>query len=421
MQEQTKPCSFIVEYDVPAPPASADIAKLLEKGSVEEKVDAMKTLILMILQDEHFPRMIMTVVQHVLREESKELKKLVLLYLEEIEKTNADGSIKDEMVLLCNAIRNGLLAPNEFIRARTLKLVAKMRYRDLLDSLLQPTLECLAHRHPYVRRNAIMCVYSIFVKFGEELLPDIVSRIDELLESETDLSTKRNALLFLFEASPDTALKYVEGVLADENQHFGTSADLLQLVVLDELKKVCRANPLVKGKHLKTIFAVASATKSPSVLFECASTIILLTRNPVAVKLAVASYVRLLVDPSTDSNVQLIVLERLTTLKATFPRIVQDQAVQFMRVLGNSSNEIRKCCLDLVLSIVSVRNVEEVLEEQAVVVPIASLLALAEGGYAVQVVDGDDLRLIGVELGTFHDNEVSIIGEVEPGAEVVIP
>lgn len=66
-------------------------------------------------------------------------------------------------------------------------------------------------------------------------------------------------------------------------------------------------------------------------------------------------------------------------------------------------------------------HVEEILEADAVVVPVASLLALAEGGYAVEtVVDGVPV-LVGVELGTFHDNDVSIFGDVSPGDEVVVP
>ena len=66
--------------------------------------------------------------------------------------------------------------------------------------------------------------------------------------------------------------------------------------------------------------------------------------------------------------------------------------------------------------------VEEVLEADATVVPIAALLALAEGGYAVEVQQSDgSVRLTGVELGTFLDNEVSISGDVKPGDQVVVP
>ena len=65
--------------------------------------------------------------------------------------------------------------------------------------------------------------------------------------------------------------------------------------------------------------------------------------------------------------------------------------------------------------------VEEILEADAVAVPIASLLALAEGGYAVEVVVDDRPVLIPVELGTFLVNEVSVVGAIAPGDLVVVP
>lgn len=364
MPEHLKACYLIIDYDVQSPPNSTEIAKLLEKGSEEEKIDAMKTLILMILSDEHFPRMIMTVVQHAMRVDSKEMKKLLIIYWETIEKTNPDGTIKDEMVMLCNALRNDLLSPNEFVRARTLRLVSKMRYREMMDTLLQPALECLTHRHPYVRRNAVMCVYSIYLAFGEDILPDAVERIDNLLSSETDLSTRRNALLFLFEASPTIAMRYLNSVLLDEddsNSVYGTSIDILQLVVLDELKKVCKANPLEKGKYMKSIFNLAMTSKSQSVLFECASTITQLTSMPNAIKLAVATYLKLLNDPSSDSNMKLLLVENLVLLKDKNKKILQDQAVEILRALATPSNDIRSKCINLVLELLSNRNVEEII------------------------------------------------------------
>ena len=66
--------------------------------------------------------------------------------------------------------------------------------------------------------------------------------------------------------------------------------------------------------------------------------------------------------------------------------------------------------------------VEEVLEQEAVAVPIAALLALAEGGYGLEVLDPDNtVRLVGVELGTFHGNQVSISRGVQPGQSVIVP
>jgi peptidoglycan hydrolase-like protein with peptidoglycan-binding domain len=57
----------------------------------------------------------------------------------------------------------------------------------------------------------------------------------------------------------------------------------------------------------------------------------------------------------------------------------------------------------------------------ALTVPVEAVLALAEGGYAVEVRDGASTHLVGVELGTFADGFVEISGEVAEGAEVVVP
>lgn len=55
-------------------------------------------------------------------------------------------------------------------------------------------------------------------------------------------------------------------------------------------------------------------------------------------------------------------------------------------------------------------------------VPVSALLALVEGGYAVEIPDGDGTRLVGVETGMFADGFVEISGSgLEPGMEVVVP
>jgi coatomer subunit beta len=61
--------------------------------------------------------------------ESHLLKKILLFYWEVIEKTNANGTLKDEMILVCNSLRNDLLHPNEYIRGRTLKLLSRIQLR----------------------------------------------------------------------------------------------------------------------------------------------------------------------------------------------------------------------------------------------------------------------------------------------------
>jgi multidrug efflux pump subunit AcrA (membrane-fusion protein) len=61
--------------------------------------------------------------------------------------------------------------------------------------------------------------------------------------------------------------------------------------------------------------------------------------------------------------------------------------------------------------------------EDALTVPVNALLALAEGGYAVEVVEADgSTHLVAVEPGMYADGIVQITGdELEAGMKVVIP
>lgn len=56
------------------------------------------------------------------------------------------------------------------------------------------------------------------------------------------------------------------------------------------------------------------------------------------------------------------------------------------------------------------------------VVPVNALLALAEGGYAVEVVESDDTtRFVRVEIGKFADGVVAVTGDISEGDQVLVP
>jgi hypothetical protein len=60
--------------------------------------------------------------------------------------------------------------------------------------------------------------------------------------------------------------------------------------------------------------------------------------------------------------------------------------------------------------------------EDALTVPVSALLALAEGGYAVELVEASGATtLVGVETGLISDGLVAVTGDLVPGDEVVVP
>lgn len=214
INEREKYCYFIINYDdIVEPPQSSEIQNAFVKGTLDEKKKSLKTLIKMISNDDNYPRLLMPVLTNLQLNQDHELKKLLFLYWEVVEKTNLDGSVKDEITLACNALRKDLLSPNEFIRGRTLRLVSKIAIKSILENLVQAVIENLTHRHFYVRRNAIMCIYSIFQNTGTELIEDCIDSIESLLINETDLSTKRNAFFLLFHLSQEKALSYLKNIM----------------------------------------------------------------------------------------------------------------------------------------------------------------------------------------------------------------
>jgi peptidoglycan hydrolase-like protein with peptidoglycan-binding domain len=60
--------------------------------------------------------------------------------------------------------------------------------------------------------------------------------------------------------------------------------------------------------------------------------------------------------------------------------------------------------------------------EDVLTVPVAALLALAEGGYGVQVVEGSTTRIVAVRAGMFADGRVEVSGTgIEAGTVVGMP
>jgi peptidoglycan hydrolase-like protein with peptidoglycan-binding domain len=58
--------------------------------------------------------------------------------------------------------------------------------------------------------------------------------------------------------------------------------------------------------------------------------------------------------------------------------------------------------------------------EAVLAVPVRALLALAEGGYAVEIAHAGGHSLVGVELGAFADGWVEVTGQVREGDDVVV-
>ncbi|EFJ42176.1 hypothetical protein VOLCADRAFT_67325 [Volvox carteri f. nagariensis] len=348
-----KSCTMLVYNDKQA--SATEIKEALEGNDPLAKQAAMKKAVSLLLAGEQLPQLFITIVRYVLPSEDHTVQKLLLLYLEAIEKTDATGKLLPEMILICQNLRNNLQHPNEYIRGVTLRFLCRIKEEEILEPLVPSILANLEHRHSYVRRNAVLAINSIYkLPKGELLLADAPEMIERILRQEQDLSTRRNCLAMLTNNAVDRAIRY----LLDSVDQLATWGDLLQLSALDLIRKACRSNPGEKGKFIKTILLLLQSP-SPAVMYECAVTLTSLSSAPSAVRAAANCFCSLLSSHS-DNNVKLIVLDRLQELKEKHREVMTDMVMDTLRALASPSLDIRKKTLDISLELITSRNIDEV-------------------------------------------------------------
>lgn len=149
-----------------------------------------------------------------------------MIYWEVIEKRKHDGGIVDEFMLACNNLRKDLTHANEYVVGMTLKLIGRIALREIIELLLVPIYENgMGHVEAFVRRNAIECLYHLYLKFGEEVLSGLEDKLLEFLAKETDINTKRNAIRLLFLIDYKRGLEYIKTVI--DNEGIDSFADIV--------------------------------------------------------------------------------------------------------------------------------------------------------------------------------------------------
>ncbi|KAL5336940.1 adaptin N terminal region-domain-containing protein [Aspergillus crustosus] len=345
--------SFVHQDNAADQPSQQDLKVQLEKGTDETKLETMRRIIIIMLNGDPLPQLLMHIIRFVMPSKSKPLKKLLYFYYEICPKHDSSGKLKQEMILVCNGIRNDLQHPNEYIRGNTLRFLCKLREPELIEPLLSSARSCLDHRHAYVRKSAVWAVASIF-QHSESLIPDAPELIQTFLETESDGTCKRNAFAALMSISHQKALEH----LATTFDSIPNTDELLQLAELEFIRKDAVQNAQNKARYLRLIFDLLDASTS-TVVYEAATSLTALTSNPVAVKAAAGKLIELSIKEA-DNNVKLIVLDRVDQLRIRNEGVLGDLTMEILRVLSSPDIDVRRKALGIALELVSSKNVEEI-------------------------------------------------------------
>lgn len=333
-----------------------DFQKALEKGSDNEKIATMKSILVTMLDGNPMPELLMHIIRFVMPSKNKKLKKLLYFYWEIVPKLESDGKLRHEMILVCNAIQHDLQHPNEYIRGNTLRFLTKLKEAELLEQMVPSVLACLEYRHAYVRKYAILAVLSIY-KVSEHLLPDAKEIISTFLTAETDPICKRNAFLGVAELDREAALGYLEENIAKIEE----LDPLLQEMFVQFIRKDATQTPSLKAQYIDLLVELLSSTKSNEVIFETAITLSVLTSNRAILITAASRLIDLAIKVS-DNNIKLIVLDRIQEINSNNSGALEELTLDILRILKTEDIDVRSKALDISMDLVSSKNAEDVVQ-----------------------------------------------------------
>ena len=355
-----KPCYLYIDEE----PITSyrDVIKKISSKEIPEKEEALKEILGSMVNDDNYPQDLMiNVIHHLTIVDDINIKKLLFLFWEVIDKHKPDGSMKDEIILVCNGIRKDLDSPNEYIRGRTLRLLTKLPYKEILENVKAAVFDNIKHSHPYVKSNAIMCILSFIDNFGVDIVPDsLPDDLKDIIVKDTDTATRRNAYVLYSRISPMESLSLTQEIM--ENNEISELGDLFALCIVENLRKLNKIFPQKSSTFIHLLLEL-SVHKSHSVLFEIGSLLLEISSNPNIVSSAVNILCSLLHE-ERDNNTLIIILKKLYGIKNRHGEILQEQILTFANLINlNYAIELRKLSFELIDELISESTITQVFDK----------------------------------------------------------
>ncbi|GFE54211.1 coatomer subunit beta-1-like [Babesia ovis] len=358
------PCPIFLDLDSASDRNLAWIKSKLEDSSNTKKVTALEHTILHLLNGEDVSSLLMSIIRFVLPSNHHGLKKLVHLFLQIFDFCTPDGNVREESILVCNALLNDLRSPNEYVRGSTLRLVSKLRHWNIVHPLITAVVDNLRHAEPYVHRNALMCLAKIAERFGAESVMSGMEDTENLLLSDSGISVKIHAFNLLCVCQPSLAVQYlmnIEGTLLN-------LAPRLHLEILSSFSTLCSLSTEVRSFMMRLTVMLIENSQDNAVRFEGASIICQLKSTPLEARRAAASaLIKVLLDES-DLNVKMLALNKLNILHARSssagdaPNVLEAHVMDIVHALNGASRQVALGLLSLALRSLTRQNVESLLQ-----------------------------------------------------------
>ncbi|KAK2195748.1 bifunctional Coatomer beta subunit [Babesia duncani] len=354
-------CPIYIDIDIVPEENLNEIREKLESNNNKKKVKALEQTLLLLLRGEDVSPLLMTIIRFVLPSNHHRLKKLVHLFFQIFDLRKPNGTLREESILVCNALRNDLCSPNEYVRGSVLRLLAKIGHWSIIQPMLSSIMENLNHGEPYVHKNALFCLTQIAKKFGTESIMGCLDSIERILVGEGAACAKVRAYKLLEILYPAMAAQYILSIEAT----LLTAPPSLHLAILSSFFNLSATDAHVRTLMMRVVIMLQN-TLDNSVRFAGGCVITRLQSAPIEARKAAASgLVKVLGE--CDLNVKLIVLSKLNKLYSRssslgdLPNVVEAHVMDIVRALCSSSRQVSTEVISLVLRCLNPQNVKDII------------------------------------------------------------
>nr|PVC51903.1 coatamer subunit beta [Theileria orientalis] len=344
MDKQESDCPIYIDLDTSHLGSLNSIRKNLEDNKLSRKVKAMEDLLLFHLRGDDVSGFLMDIIRFIVPNNNHRIKRLVYLFFHTFNMNKPDGTPRDELILVCNALRNDLCSPNEFIRGAVLRLISRLNVFGLIQPLIPSIIDNIEHREPYVYRNALLCLTNISDHFGSDLITSSFKSVENFITSSDDVFGTVRAYKLLESCNLDLCIQFI---IAIERNLLNLSP-VVHLAILCSFDRFSSLNEEVAQMMARILFLLLQFSSDNSVLFYCSN---LLLKYPHLNQMNVCckSLIKVLLNES-DLNVKIIIIDKLNMIQSssrTANRIVRSRGSSASQLASKQDNVLENYVNDL--------------------------------------------------------------------------
>ena len=330
-----------------------DIQKMLTKSDAD-KINAMQKLIALEMNDDSHPELVMSVIQYVMPSNDHTLKRLFLLYLSSIKRTDNDGKLLSELILAINTLINDINHPNEYIRALTLKFICSVNEKEIIQPITHEIINSIENTKSLIVKKQIYCAIRHIYCLYPDLITNATDILVNALKKEKSVNIKCTVLRTLCFVNLEMTIKYI---LSKASQIM-TFNEKYQMEILHIIKGVSKSTPQFRDKFADICYSLIECD-SQMVMYEAACCLSVVSSSPKAIRTSV-SVIMNIINLSSDINVKLSGIERIDWCIDNYPRIMSTMEMELLRGFQNTSVIVREQIIAIVMRCVNKRNVTDV-------------------------------------------------------------